>query len=103
MVNEAVYAKTRRVTAPRLCAAMWVVAWVIAVHRTLGLPWAVRAVIFFQIPLAFIWLPDVLARIAGVARPRHPMPDGITPRWVVSFVGWLVLVATPVTWWLWWR
>jgi hypothetical protein len=101
-MKDPIYAPVRRVTAPRILATLWVAGWVITVSMAAGLPWAVRALVFFQVPLAFVWWPDGLARIAAVASPRSLMPGGITTPRVVSCIGWLVLAGTPLTWWMWW-
>jgi len=94
------YAPNCQVTPERIVASLLVVVWVVVAFRIGALPLALRAVIVFLFPLLFVWIPELMARIAGVADKKSLSPDVAVLPQVIRWIGWFVIVGVPVSWWI---
>jgi hypothetical protein len=65
-----------------------------------GKPTAEMAVIaiFVVLPLAFIWIPDAFGNYVSAVRGGYI--DKPTPPFMIAAIGWLILLAIPVMWYL---
>lgn len=91
------YAASVTVGAEKIAASVLVLAWVILAGALSGRVLAIRAAVFFMIPLAFVWIPELMARTSrltkGLHDPGSPMIPGI-----LRITGWLVLLGVPAVW-----
>lgn len=102
-MNDADYKRERRVTVERLLVSLLVLLWIGLAGKTGGLGLAVRTFLVFMIPLAMIWLPRLLARIAlrddEWERDFSPPPSVL----LLRIVAWLVILGVPLGWFLFFR
>lgn len=89
----------RIVTLERVLAVVLVLTWIVLAARFGGLALAIRAILLFQVPLVFVWMPELMARIAGVASRKSLQPGVIVSAMAVRLVGWVVILGVPLAWW----
>ncbi len=97
-MNDADYAKERIFTPERMIAGGLFVAWIAIAFRIGGLPLAVRAFLLLMVPLAFIWVPGFMYRIAGIAAKESLAQDMPVAPSVLRVTGWAVMLGVPVAW-----
>jgi hypothetical protein len=98
MMDGGDYAREPKPTLERMAATLLVVAWVITAFHIGGLPLAIRATLLFLFPLLFIWLPGILARVAGEGS-RKGFDVGVpVSEFAVRLVGWAVIIGVPAAW-----
>jgi hypothetical protein len=102
-MNDADYKRERVITVERLLASLLVLVWIGLAAKIGGLPLAMRAFFLFMVPLAMIWLPQLLARIAlrddRWNRDFSPPPSALALR----IIAWLVILGVPGVWILFYR
>lgn len=98
MSQDPDYAPAVPLTPGRIIAGILVVIWIGSAWRIGGLPLAVRAAVFFMIPLTFVWIPEWMSRIAGVASRKSLAADVPVLPGTLRGIGWLVIVGVPVSW-----
>jgi hypothetical protein len=96
--EEPDYAPTISITRSRIIASLLVLIWIGSAWRIGRLPLAIRATTFFMIPLSFIWIPEWMARIAGVASRKSLAADVPLFPGILRWVGWLVILGVPAVW-----
>jgi hypothetical protein len=92
------YASADSLTPGRIISALLVLIWIVAAWRIGGSQLGVRAALFFVFPLAFIWIPEWMSRVAGVADRKSLAADVPMLPGILKAVGWLVIVGVPVSW-----
>jgi hypothetical protein len=98
--SDGKYASERWLTKERIIAALIVSAWIWKAFLTGGVPLAIRAGLFFMIPLSFVLIPELMARIAGVASKESLQPDMMTSSTILKWIGWLLILSVPLIWFL---
>ncbi len=98
MPEEPDYSSAVPLTPGRIIASLLVLIWIGAAFLIGGLQLAVRAAVFFMIPLTFVWIPEWMSRIAGVASRKSLAADVPMLPGILRGVGWLVIVGVPVSW-----
>jgi len=98
MPEDPDYAPAVPLTPGRIVAGILVVIWIAAAWWIGGLQLAVRAAVFFMIPLTFVWIPEWMSRIAGVASRKSLAADVPVLPGILRWIGWLVIVWVPVAW-----
>lgn len=98
MPEDPEYAPPISITLARVIASVLVLIWIGSAWKIGGLPLAIRATTFFLIPLSFIWIPEWMARIAGVASRKSLEADIPMLPGILKGVGWLVIVGVPAVW-----
>lgn len=103
MDEEPKYASSMRPNVERGIALALVILWAVSAYLIGGLPLAMRAVFLFSFPLAFIWLPELMARIPASKRSEGFRLDyGVLPI-VMRCVGWTLLLGVPAGYaFFWW-
>jgi hypothetical protein len=67
IMNDGEYASGRILSAGRVLSGILTATWIGIAFTIGGLNLAIRAFLFFMVPLSFVWMPDLMARIAGQA------------------------------------
>lgn len=97
-MQDADYRQPKRITAERLVASLLVLVWIGLSWRLFGFATSVRAMLLFMVPLAMIWLPEHLARMAlRDSRVGRDDPPPMSPR-VLRAVAWSMIVGVPLAW-----
>ena len=97
MKNDGDYARSVNVTLERMAASLLVTTWMILAYVRFGFPLAVRTFIFYLLPLAFIWIPDLMSKLDWRSN-QDPTPSlFIPPNWL-RLAGWLLILAVPAAW-----
>ena len=97
-MNDGEYASERIFTISRLLSGTLVIVWIVIAYRIGGLNLAMRAFLLFMIPLTFVWIPELMSRIAGIATRESLAPDTSVGPAVLRFTGWSVLLGVPLAW-----
>jgi hypothetical protein len=98
MDEEPKYASSMGLNVERGIALALVAIWATAAYFIGGPPLAMRAALLFSFPLAFIWLPEVMAK--AQASSRHEgfrLEGGVMPA-VMKWMGWFMLLGVPAVW-----
>jgi hypothetical protein len=96
------YASSTRLTVECGIALTWVILWASTAFYIGGPLLATRAVFLFAFPLAFIWLPEVMAKVQ--VSQRHEgfrLEGGVMPS-VMKCMGWFMLLGVPAVWGAFW-
>lgn len=102
MDEEPEYAPSMGLNVERGCALVLLIIWGGAAYCIGGAQLAMRAVFLFSFPLAFIWVPEVMAK--AQASKRHEgfrLEGGVMPA-VMKWMGWLILLGVPAVWGIFW-
>jgi len=97
-MNDGEYASVHILTKERILAGSLVISWLCIAYHIGGLVLAVRAFVLFMLPLTFVWLPDLMSRIAGIATKKSLAPDPPVIPAVLRFTGWSVILGVPLAW-----
>jgi hypothetical protein len=97
-MNDADYQRGRIATRERIVASIFVTAWIICGFMIGGYVLAIRAALLFMIPLALVWMPNLLVRIATLDAKwnRQFIPRASTL--IIRLIGWLVIIGVPASW-----
>ncbi len=98
MPEDPDYAPAIPLTPGRIIAGLLVLIWIGSAWRIGGLQLAVRAVVFFMIPLSFVWIPEWMSRIAGVASRKSLAADVPMLPNILRGMGWIVILGVPAVW-----
>ncbi|NQX01292.1 hypothetical protein HQ447_11595 [bacterium] len=101
MNDDENYARSVVATPERIAASVLVAAWIGAAFFFSGLPDALRVAVFYLVPLTFIWIPTLMARL-DIGSYQNPGPRVATPANALRLVGWLAIVGVPLTWAAFW-
>ena len=74
-MDDGEYARERIVTVEKMMAGFLVLAWILIGLCLGGIPLAVRATLVFMWPLALVWMPNLMAKISGVASRKSLSPE----------------------------
>ncbi|GAA5122486.1 hypothetical protein JIN84_10085 [Luteolibacter yonseiensis] len=102
MDEDTEYASSMGLNLERGIALGLVVLWAVIAFFIGGPVLAMRAVLVFSFPLAFIWLPEVMAKLQ--ASERHEgfrLEGGVMPA-VMKWMGWFILLGVPAVWGIFW-
>ncbi len=98
MLEKPEYASAIPLTVGRIIAGLWVLICIGTAWRIGGVQLAIRAAVFFMIPLTFVWIPEWISRIAGVASRKSLAADMPVMPGILRWIGWVVIVGVPVSW-----
>lgn len=102
MDEEPEYASSMGLNVERGIALALVVIWATAAYFIGGPPLAMRAALLFSFPLAFIWLPEVMAKLQVSQRHGGFHPQGSMVPAVMKWMGWFMLLGVPTVWGIFW-
>ncbi len=97
-MNDADYDRCKIVTTERIVASILVTSWVACAFVIGGISLAVRAGLLFMLPLAFIWLPDLFAKIATLDVDLESQISPKTSPFMIRLVAWLIIIGVPASW-----
>jgi hypothetical protein len=97
-MNEPDYQRSNIATTERIVATILVAAWIICAFMIGGHVLAIRAAILFMVPLSFIWMPDIFARIATLDDKWNRQFIPKASKFSVRLIGWFVIVGVPAVW-----
>lgn len=97
-MNDADYEKERVFKPERMIAGGLFVAWIAIAFRIGGLPLSVRAFLLLMVPLSFIWMPEFMCWIAGIAARKSLAQDMPVAPLVLRVTGWAVMLGVPMVW-----
>jgi len=100
MANDPEYASEKRITFERVVATLLVLLWCGIAFYIGRIPLAVRAGVLFMVPLSFVWMPDLMIRIAGVASKKSLEPGYPVSPFALRLVGWFFILGVPAAWFI---
>lgn len=98
MMDGGKYSRGVQVSTERLLATLLVLLWTGLAYRIGGPGLAVRASILYGICLAFIWIPDLMARLVNQpCRKYGPIAAPVNGKGL-RIVAWLLIAGVPAWW-----
>lgn len=98
MMDGGKYAPEITPTAGKIVASVIVAGWIFLAWHHDGLELAGWALRLLLIPLAMVWIPDLMARLTNIRTSGDLVPPS---PWVASsirIIGWFVILGVPVWW-----
>lgn len=98
IMDDGEYASGRILSAGRVLAGMLTATWIGIALKIGGFDLAIRAFLFFMVPLCFVCMPGLMAHIAGKASRKSLAPDTLVSPATLHFTGWFIILGVPLSW-----
>ena len=92
------YEPDSRVTAERVVASVIVAGCILGMLVAWGSLMAIRAAVFFMVPLTLIWIPDILSRTATLDSKWNRQLEAPPTQFSIRLIAWTVILGVPAAW-----
>ncbi len=99
MMDGGKYSSGIGVSVEKIAASALVVLWITIAYLMGELPLASWAFRLFLFPLAFIWFPDLMARLTNEPGRKYGPPTAPVAAQGLRIVAWLMILGIPAAWW----
>lgn len=98
MMDGGKYAPEITPTVEKFVASVIVGGWLVLAYRYRGFELAIQALRLLFVPLAMVWIPELMARLVNVQSSSDLTPPTPAVAFSIRIIGWFVILAVPVWW-----
>lgn len=98
MMDGGKYAPEITPTAEKTVASVIVGAWLVLAYHYRGFELAIQALRLLFIPLAMVWIPELMARLVNLKSSSDLTPPTPAVASSIRIIGWFVILGVPAWW-----